>query len=235
MTRVLRPGGHLGSATSSASATTSAFHADCAAGAITVAGYYAMLRRAGLTDVSVQPTDAIGGGLQTPSSAPPKPVVAVRAMEPGDWPAVRTIYEAGVASGNATFEAAAPAWDEWDRSHLADHRLVATDAVGRVVGWAALSPVSDRCAYVGVAENSVYVDPAHQRRGIGSLLLQALITQAEDAGFWTIQTGIFPDNIASLTVHQRAGFRLVGRRERIGQLAGVWRDTIFLERRSDRL
>ena len=153
----------------------------------------------------------------------------------GDWPAVRTIYEAGIASGDATFETTTPSWEDWDRSHLADHRLVATDADGQVVGWAALSPVSDRCAYAGVAENSVYVHPEHQRRGIGSILLHALITRSEDAGYWTIQTGIFPDNIASLTVHQRAGFRIVGRRERIGQLDGVWRDTILLERRSRRL
>ena len=104
-------------------------------------------------------------------------------MEPADWPAVRTIYEAGIASGNATFETTTPTWDDWDRSHLADHRLVATDADGQVVGWAALSPVSDRCAYAGVAEDSVYVDPEHHRRGIGSILLHALIAQAEDAGY----------------------------------------------------
>ena len=156
-------------------------------------------------------------------------------MEPGDWPTVRTIYEAGIASGNATFETSAPSWEDWDRRHLADHRLVATDADGRVVGWAALSPVSDRCAYTGVAENSVYVDPEHHRRGTGSILLHALVARAEDSGLWTIQTGIFPDNIASLTVHERAGFRQVGHRERIGQLDGVWRDTILLERRSQRL
>ena len=156
-------------------------------------------------------------------------------MDPADWPDVRTIYEAGIASGNATFETTTPSWADWDRSHLTDHRLVATDADGRVVGWAALSPASDRCAYVGVAEDSVYVDPEHHRRGIGSILLHALIAQAEDADYWTIQTGIFPENAASLTVHERAGFRVVGRRERIGQLAGVWRDTILLERRSHRL
>ena len=185
--------------------------------------------------MSVRPTDPLGGGLHNAIIRATRPAVGVRAMDPADWLSVRTIYEAGIASGNATFETTPPTWDDWDRSHLADHRLVATDADGQVVGWAALSPVSDRCAYAGVAEDSVYVDPEHHSRGIGSILLHALVARAEDAGIWTIQTGIFPENVASLTVHERAGFRVVGRRERIGRLAGVWRDTTFLERRSHRL
>jgi phosphinothricin acetyltransferase len=151
-------------------------------------------------------------------------------MTAADWPAVRAIYEAGIATGNATFETAAPSWDEWDSRHLARHRLVAV--IGdEVVGWAALSPVSDRCAQSGVAENSVYVNPDHLRRGIGYALLSALVRESEDAGFWTVQTGVFPENRTSVVLHERCGFRVVGTRERIGQLDGVWRDTLLLERR----
>jgi L-amino acid N-acyltransferase YncA len=155
-------------------------------------------------------------------------------LRAGDWPAVRAIYEAGIATGNATFETAPPDWERWDDTHLDDHRLVATDDDGAVVGWAALSGVSDRCVYAGVAENSLYVDPEHQGQGVGTQLLDALVAGAERAGYWTIQTGIFPENTASIAAHERCGFRIVGRRERIGQLDGVWRDTLFLERRSRR-
>ncbi len=160
--------------------------------------------------------------------------VAVRTMAAGDWPAVARIYEAGIATGNATFETSSPSYDDWDASHLHDHRLVAI-ADGEVAGWAALSPVSDRCAYAGVAENSVYVDPDHRGQGVGRALLEALIAGAEATGIWTIQTGIFPENQASLALHERCGFRIVGRRHRIGQLDGVWRDTLLLERRSSRV
>jgi len=153
-------------------------------------------------------------------------------MAESDWPQVRAIYEAGIRTGNATFETAAPEWSAWDASHLAEHRLVATDESGDVVGWAALSPVSDRCAYAGVAENSVYVDPDHRGRGFGRAVLVALLDGAEAAGIWTVQTGIFPENTSSIALHERCGFRIVGRRERIGRLHGVWRDTLFLERRS---
>jgi phosphinothricin acetyltransferase len=152
-------------------------------------------------------------------------------MTATDWPAVRAIYEAGIATRNATFETASPTWEHWDTSHLEDHRFVAI-AGDAVVGWAALSPVSDRCVYAGVAENSVYVHPDHHGCGVGRALLEALIASAERAGIWTIQTGIFPENTASVSLHERCGFRVVGRRERIGQLDGIWRDTLLLERRS---
>jgi phosphinothricin acetyltransferase len=160
-----------------------------------------------------------------------QPPIALRAMTARDWPSVRDIYEAGIATGHATFETTAPSWDHRDAAHLAEHRFVATFD-GEVIGWTAMSPVSDRCVYAGVAEHSVYVHPAHRGRGVGQALLEALIASTEAAGIWTIQTGIFPENTASVELHQRCGFRIVGRRERIGQLNGVWRDTLFLERRS---
>ena len=205
----------------------------CGARAITPAAYEDALHHAGLGHVEVTLTNAIGAGLSNAIIRAAKPAIAIRPMRDDDWPAVRHIYEAGIATGNATFETEAPSWDRWDDSHLADHRLVATiDDV--VVGWAALSPVSDRCVYSGVAENSVYIHPDHRGRGVGGDLLDALVSGAERAGYWTIQTGIFPENTASIATHERAGFRIVGRRERIGLLDGVWRDTLFLERRSTR-
>ncbi|HLI01918.1 MAG TPA: GNAT family N-acetyltransferase [Acidimicrobiales bacterium] len=155
----------------------------------------------------------------------------IRHLEPDDWPAVLAIYEAGIATGNATFETSPPTWEIWDSAHRPDLRLVAVDG-GRVVGWAAASGVSDRCCYTGVIEHSVYVDPDWQGRGVGRRLLTALIEAAEAAGIWTVQTGIFPENEASLALHERCGFRVVGRRERLGELAGRWRDVLLLERRS---
>jgi L-amino acid N-acyltransferase YncA len=152
-------------------------------------------------------------------------------MRPDDWPAVRAIFEDGIATGDATFETAAPSWDAWDAGHLADHRLVARDG-GRVVGWTALAPVSDRCAYAGVAEDSIYVAPDAQGRGVGRALLAAVVASAERGGIWTVQTGIFPENQASVRLHQACGFRLVGVRERLGRLNGRWRDVLLLERRS---
>lgn len=155
----------------------------------------------------------------------------LQAMRPDDWPAVRAIYQAGIATGDATFETAAPGWDAWDAGHLAGHRLVATLG-GRVVGWAALSPVSERCAYAGVAEASVYVATAAGGQGVGRALLERLVGGAEAAGIWTVQAGIFPENTASLALHRRCGFRTVGVRERLGKLDGRWRDVVLLERRS---
>lgn len=157
--------------------------------------------------------------------------VVIERMRAEDWPAVRAIFAAGIATGSATFEVAPGEWAAWDRSHLADPRLVArTD--GQVAGWSALSSVSERAAYSGVAEVSVYVEPSHGRQGIGGLLLAELIERSERAGVWTLQAQIFPENAASLALHARHGFRTVGVRERLGQLRGVWRDVVLLERRS---
>ena len=155
----------------------------------------------------------------------------VRGLRPQDWPAVRAVYEAGIATGNATFETGAPSWEVWNAAHLPAHRLVAAEG-HRVLAWAALAPVSDRCAYAGVAEDSIYVAPDTQGRGVGRLLLGALVASAERAGIWTVQTGIFPENQASVRLHQACGFRIVGVRERLGQLHGRWRDVLLLERRS---
>jgi L-amino acid N-acyltransferase YncA len=148
--------------------------------------------------------------------------VTIRAMRADDWPVVRCIYEAGIATGHAAFETSAPTWQHWDHTHVADHRLIAV-ADGEVVGWAALSTVSDRCVCGGVAENSIYVHTDHRNRGVGRTLLVALIASSEAAGIRAVQTGIFPENAASVALHQRVGFRIVGHRERIGKLDGMAR------------
>lgn len=144
---------------------------------------------------------------------------------------VLRIYQAGIDTGDATFETAAPGWPEFRRSHLAEHSYVALLG-GAVAGWVAAAPVSERCVYAGVVEHSVYVDPAARGRGIGRALLDALISSTEAAGIWTIQSGIFAENRASAALHAAAGFRVVGRRERIGRQQGRWRDVLLLERRS---
>ncbi len=159
------------------------------------------------------------------------PRVAIRNMGPGDWPHVAKIYAAGIATRNATFETEVPPFEQWDAAHLAEHRFVATDG-DRVVGWIALTGYSDRCCYRGVADLSVYVDPDAQGRGVGRALLEHLIAETEHSGIWTLQAGVFPENTASLALHRRCGFRVVGTRERIGELDGVWRDVVLLERRS---
>jgi L-amino acid N-acyltransferase YncA len=158
--------------------------------------------------------------------------IELRDLRPGDWPEVASIFEAGIATGNATFETEAPLWDAWDACHLQDHRLVAVEN-GRVIGWAALSPVSERCCYSGVAENGIYLSPEAQGRGVGRMLLERLVADSERAGIWTIQAGIFPENVASVQLHMRCGFRIVGTRERLGKLDGAWRDVVLLERRSE--
>lgn len=152
-------------------------------------------------------------------------------LMPTDWSSVRAIYLEGIAGRNATFEIEAPSWEKWTISHLPFARLVA--CIGKdVLGWAALSPVSSRQCYAGVAEASVYVSAAQARRGIGKALLRAIITASEQNGIWTLQAGIFPENRASLALVQGCGFREVGVRERIARLDGVWRDVLLLERRS---
>ncbi len=154
-------------------------------------------------------------------------------MTPEDWPQASNIYLEGIASGNATFETQAPEWERWNLTHLAGARLVARDREKTVVlGWAALSPVSSRCVYAGVAEVSIYIGDKFRGRKVGTSLMNELVRRSEALGIWTLQAGIFPENQASLGLHHQAGFRVVGRRERIGQMNGVWRDTLLLERRS---
>ena len=153
-------------------------------------------------------------------------------LTPAHWPTVRAIYEAGIATGNATFETQAPTWETWDKGHLAHSRLVALAPDGAVLGWAALSPVSGRCVYGGVAEISVYIAAEARGQGVGQQLLQALIQASEANGIWTLQAGTFEENAASIGLHTQAGFRVIGHRERIGQHYGVWRNTVQMERRS---
>jgi L-amino acid N-acyltransferase YncA len=155
----------------------------------------------------------------------------IRKMAEQDWPVVRLIYQEGMATGNATFETEAPSWEAWDAGHLKECRLVATDA-DRVVGWAALSPVSSRRVYAGVVEESIYISVGARGRGIGKQLLRAVVEESERNDLWTIQTGIFPENGPSISIHRQCGFRLVGRREKLGQMNGRWRDVLLFERRS---
>jgi len=158
--------------------------------------------------------------------------LTVRPMTGDDADRVLAIYQASLDGGDASFETTAPTWAAFDAGRLPDHRFVAVDRDGQVIGWVAVSPTSTRAVYAGVVEHSVYTDPAAQGRGAGRLLLDALIASTEAAGIWTIQSGVFPENTASLTLHQRAGFRVVGLRERVGRHHGRWRDVVLLERRS---
>ena len=152
-------------------------------------------------------------------------------MRPEHWPKVARIYEEGIATGNATFQASAPPWAEWDGAHLKHSRLVVMEG-DEVQGWAALTPVSGRCVYAGVAEISVYIAEQARGRGLGSALLAQLIASSEANGIWTLQAGIFPENNASLKLHEACGFRIIGIREKIGKMGDQWRDTALLERRS---
>jgi L-amino acid N-acyltransferase YncA len=158
--------------------------------------------------------------------------VRITPMLPEHAGQVLAIYQAGIDEGDASFDTAAPSWETFDAEKLPEHRLVALDAGGRVLGWVAVARVSGRPAYAGVAEHSVYVHPAARRRGVGLALLTTLIAATEAAGIWSLRSGIFPENTASLALHQRAGFRVVGTRDRPGRLRGRWRDVVLVERRS---
>lgn len=157
--------------------------------------------------------------------------IEIKAMTPEAWPDVARIYESGIATKNATFQTEAPAWEAWDVAHRKDCRLLAL-LDGRVIGWAALSNVSSRCVYSGVAELSLYIDSDFRGKGIGNQLMQALVQESEAQGVWTLQAGIFPENIASIKLHHKHGFRTIGIKERIGKMENTWRDVALLERRS---
>jgi len=155
----------------------------------------------------------------------------LRPLTAADYPRVREIYQEGIATGHATFETGAPEWEGWDRKFVKECRLVA-ERGGRVVGWAALSPVSDRCVYGGVGEVAVYVAGEARGGGVGTRLLDALARRSEDAGYWTLQAGIFPENVGSVRIHEKCGFRILGTRERLGKMGDRWRDVLLMERRS---
>jgi L-amino acid N-acyltransferase YncA/2-polyprenyl-3-methyl-5-hydroxy-6-metoxy-1,4-benzoquinol methylase len=241
--RVLRPGGRLGisdviadDGLGPAQRAEAEQRTGCTTGTLTAAEYRALLLASGFTGIQITATQDTEPGLRaaiiqaTRSAAPPG--ILIRPMREGDADQVLTIYQAGLDTGDASFETAAPAWDAFDRARLPLHRHMAVSVSGEVLGWIAASAVSPRPVYRGVIEHSVYVRPDAQGRGIGAALLDVLIGSAEAAGIWTIQTGIFPENPTSLRLHQRAGFRVVGTRERVGCHYGRWRDVTLLERRS---
>lgn len=158
----------------------------------------------------------------------------IKKMKRADLGEVLRIYSEGIATGDATFETSAPGVEEWDKMHLSNCRLIARSG-GEVIGWAALSPVSGRCTYSGVAEVSVYVAARETGKGVGKALLSELVRESEKAGIWTLDAGIFPENIASISIHKSCGFREVGYREKLGSANGIWRDVILLERRSKKV
>ena len=242
--RVLRPGGRLGVSDVIASddadpseRAAAEQRTGCTTGTVTERQYRHQLLAAGFTGISIVPTADAGGGLSAAviraerPAAPPG--MLIRPMRAADSGEVLAIYQAGLDAGQASFETVAPAWEAFDAGKLPLHRFVAAEAAsGRVLGWVATSPVSARRVYAGVIEHSVYVDPARHRAGIGSALLAALIGSSEAAGIWTIQSSVFPENTVSVRLHQKAGFRVIGTRERIACHDGRWRDTVLLERRS---
>jgi L-amino acid N-acyltransferase YncA len=241
--RVLRPGGRLGVSDVIAAVDDPGERAaaeqrtGCAAGIVTTAEYRSQLLAAGFTHITITPAADTGDGLLSAIVQARRPAAPsgtlIRPMRAADAPEVLAIYQSGLDSGQASFETTAPAWAAFDAARLPLHRHVAADAAtGRVLGWTAASPVSDRCVYAGVIEHSVYVALDVRRGGIGAALLAALTGSAEAAGIWTVQSGVFPENTASLRLHERAGFRVVGTRERIGLHHGRWRDVVFIERRS---
>jgi L-amino acid N-acyltransferase YncA len=164
-------------------------------------------------------------------SRAPTPGYVIVAMQRSDWEQVRAVYLEGIHTGDATFETNAPPWEQWNAAHMRQPRLVARCGEA-VLGWAALSPVSSRCVYAGVAEVSIYVRQDSRGQGIGRALLERLVAESEQEGIWTLQAGVLPENTASLRLHRSLGFREVGRRERLGKMKGAWRDVVLLERRS---
>jgi L-amino acid N-acyltransferase YncA/SAM-dependent methyltransferase len=242
--RVLRAGGRLGvSDVIAAENTDPALRAEaerrigCAFGTVTAAQYRDQLLAAGFTHIKITPTADAGGGLSSAIIRAVRPAapdgVLIRPMRAADVGQVLAVYQDGLDTGQASFETAAPPWPAFDAVKLPLHRHVAADgASGRVLGWVAVSPVSGRPVYAGVVEHSVYVDPARHGQGIGQALLAALVASSEDAGIWTIQSSVFAENTASLRLHEQAGFRVVGVRERVGCHHGRWRDTVLIERRS---
>lgn len=238
--RVLAPGGRLGISDIVADDTVPAddragtqARTGCAVDALTRADYLDALAAVGFEAAEVTFTQAHGDGVHSAMVRATKPNdTRIRAMSQADAPAVLAIYQAGLDTGEASFETTAPAWPAWDAAHLPDHRFVAVDVHDRVLGWVACTGVSDRCVYHGVVEHSVYVHPDARGHGIGRALLAALVESTESAGIWTIQSGIFPENTGSIAVHRRAGFRVVGTRERVGRHNGRWRDVTQVERRS---
>jgi L-amino acid N-acyltransferase YncA/2-polyprenyl-3-methyl-5-hydroxy-6-metoxy-1,4-benzoquinol methylase len=241
--RVLRPGGRIGITDVvaddhlSSSDRSAVGDAECVAEALSVAEYRDGLIAAGFTHVEITRTHQVRDGMHSAIIRAAKPSapkgVSIRPMRAADADQVLAIYQAGLDTGNAGFETMAPAWDAFNQAKLLAHRFVAADTTsGQVLGWVAASRVSERCVYAGVVEHSIYVRPDTSGRGVGLALLRAFLDSTEAAGIWTVQTGIFPENTASLALHQRAGFRTVGTRERIGQHHGRWRDVIFIERRS---
>ena len=244
--RVLRPGGRLGVSDVIASddagpdeVSAAEEQTGCTTRTVTAAGYRDQLLAAGFTHITVTAAAGAAGAVRPSIVQAVRPAapdgVLIRPMGPADAAQVLAIYQAGLDTGLASFETAAPGWAAFDAGKLRLYRHVAVDAAdpGRVLGWVAVSAVSSRCVYAGVVEHSVYVDPRHRGQGIGSALLAALTGSTEADGIWTIQSGVFAENTASVRLHERAGFRVVGTRERLGRHHGRWRDVLLLERRSN--
>ncbi|WP_431921679.1 GNAT family N-acetyltransferase [Nonomuraea jabiensis] len=242
--RVLRPGGRFGVSdvvvnheSNPSRRVVAERRIGCVAGALPIEEYRQVLARVGFAGIRITLTADHGDGVHSAIVHAVKPEIGpgleIRPMREADAAQVLTIYQAGLDTGQASFETTAPSWEGFTTGRLPHLRYVAADTqTGEVVGWVAASAVSARQVYAGVVEHSIYVHPGCQAHGIGHALLSAFIAACEDAGVWTIQSGIFPENSASLALHQALGFRIVGTRERIGQHHGVWRDVLFIERRS---
>jgi L-amino acid N-acyltransferase YncA/2-polyprenyl-3-methyl-5-hydroxy-6-metoxy-1,4-benzoquinol methylase len=243
--RVLKPGGRIGvsdvladPSLTDADRAARADRVECLAGSLTADQYVAHLITAGLREIDIRPTGRTEDKLYAATIRATRPATArpvrITTMTAQHAPGVLSVYQSGLDTGNASFETTAPDWPTWDVTHTSAHRFVAQDRHGQVAGWIAATPVSSRRVYAGVLEHSIYVRPDQQHGGVGTALLDTYIAATEAAGIWTLQTGIFPENHASLALHRRVGFRVVGHRERIGRHEGRWRDVVFIERRTAR-